>query len=171
MPNATDKLLLATVTAVSGTELTCTPDGSVGSVTTVDCCGAEAADRVVLEWHYTQLLAVAIVGGPHAATPPADYIVESGTANGWHYDLYASKRIHAWGEFSITWSTANNWYLTVSTPKTMANADYIPLAQISSWKVAQCYAGNRTTTQLQVAVTASSGDTGTVFLTLDGTVA
>jgi hypothetical protein len=51
----------------------------------------------------------------------------------------------------------------------MANARYLPTAQISSWKVDQCYPGNRTTTQFQVAVTASGGgDTGTVWLTLDG---
>lgn len=162
---------IGTVAAVSGTDLSVIPDGSTAAIIAVDCCGAQAADRVILDMHATQALAVAIVGGPHAGSVAADYIVESGTANGWTYDLYASGRLHAWGEFAITWSSSNNWYLTVSTPKTMASADYIPLAQISSWKVSQCYAGNRTTTQLQVAVTASSGDTGTVFLTLDGLAA
>lgn len=166
------QLKIGTVTSVLGTDLSVVPDGSTNPIIAVDCCGAEVNDRVIMEMHATQALAIAIVGGPHAGSVAADYIVESGTANGWYYDLYASKRIHAWGEFAITWSSGNNWYLTVQTPKTMADAAYLPIAQISSWRVDQCYAGNRTTTQFQVATTASGGgDTGTVWLTLDGTVA
>lgn len=166
MPN---RLILGTVDAKSANLLDVVLDGSTASTPVVDCCGADVASRVVCAFHGTQLLAIALVGGQPAPQIAADYITESGTANGWHYDLYASGHIRAWGEFSITWSAANNWYLTVSTPKTMANADYIPTAQISSWRVDQCYAGLRTTTQFKVGVTASGGgDTGTVWLTLDG---
>lgn len=168
MPNATDKLLLATVTAVSGTELTCTPDGSVGSVTAVDCCGAQAADRVVLEWHYTQLLAIAIVGGPHAGSVAADYIVETGTANGWDYEKYSSGRLVAWGEFSVTIASGNGWRATINTPVTMADSDYVVIAQVPNWRVDYAYAGNRTTTSFQLGVTASGSDTVTAFCELRG---
>lgn len=115
MPSATDKLLLATVTAVSGTELTCTPDGSVGSVTAVDCCGAQVADRVVLEWHYTQLLAIAIVGGPHeppAPTPAADYITEQHVAESsveWNWCKWASGKAEAWKEYDLYVSGWTAW--------------------------------------------------------------
>jgi hypothetical protein len=163
--------MLGTVTAKSGNDLSVTLDGTTTTTPAVDCCGADTASRVVCALHGTQLLAVAVVGGGSGGIVAADYIVQTGAAGGWYYELYDSGYIHAWGEFAITWGTSNNWYLTIPTPATMANASYVPHAQISSWKVDQCYAGNRTTTQFQIATTASGGgDTGTVWVTLDGYV-
>lgn len=172
MPSATDKLLLATVTAVSGTELTCTPDGSVGSVTAVDCCGAQVADRVVLEWHYTQLLAIAIVGGPHGA---ADRIVETGTSNGWAYTQYASGRITATRNYNVSCASTGRFVATLTLPKTMADTTYIVLTQVPNWCIDSCRFNSfdRTTTTVPLVYHVEYSDASTIdfMCYLDGTVA
>lgn len=102
-------LMLGTVTAKSGNDLSVTLDGTTTTTPAVDCCGADTASRVVCALHGTQLLAIALVGGQPAPQIAADYVTESGTANGWTYSKWASGRAECWREYDLYVSSWAAW--------------------------------------------------------------
>jgi len=164
---------IATVSSVSGTDLSVIPDGSTTAIIAIDCCGAQADDRVVLEMHATQALAVAIVGGPHGGS--ADFIIDAGVSQGWYYQLYDSGRIRAFRVLGVSMDSPVDGYVITSVPlpATMNGTDYVVQVNPGIYKVSKAYDiyADRTVTTASVALRVdSAGGTTGVSLTLDGFV-
>ena len=176
MSSTNDKrplVLLATVQTVAASGVTVVVDGSVGTITVVDCCGAQVGDRVVLQRHVTQLLAVAIVGGPHGTG--ADYVTDTGIAQGWYYQLHASGYIHAWRNLSVSLSTAGvQVAATVTLPCTMADTAYCVTVGNGNYMISETWEiyADRTTGAIKVGINVATTSSGTtsLALTLDGFV-
>lgn len=166
--------MIATVSSVSGYELSVIPDGSVTAITAIDCCGAQAGDRVVLGQHATQMLAIAIVGGPHV--PPAvAYVLEAGVAWNWQYILWSDGKLMAWRTLAAWTTTAGIQVVdTVTLPKVMADTDYVVQVTNGNWRIAEVWeiVADRTVNACKIGmdVADAANESTTLNLTLYGTV-
>ena len=166
-------LKIGTVTSVLGTDAAVVPDGSTSPIVAVDCCGCQVADRVVMQMHATQALAIAIVGGPHKG---AEYAVDAGTANGWYYVKYSTGRVHAWNRYSMSLASyTTTWSAivgpTVTLPMAMQSG-FVLTAEATHWAVCTLYhiAANDTSTtaDLGIIMAGTSNETMEAGLVLDG---
>ena len=165
------ELKVGTVTSVLGTDVAVVPDGSTSPIIAVDCCGCQASDRIIMQMHATQALAIAIVGGPHVG----DRIVETGTSNSWKYQLYASGRITATLNYGVSCATSGLFTASISLPKTMADTKYVVLTHEPNWCIDWCRFNSydRTTTTVPLVYHVANTENSTVdfMCYLDGTVA
>ena len=166
------ELLLGTVQSKTANTLDVILDGDTLTTPAIDCCGASVPSRVVCAVHATQLLAIAVVGGGAA---PVDYIVETGTSNGWTYQQYASGRITATLNYNVSCATAGQVVANVPLPKTMADTRYCILTQVPNWCIdrVRFNSYDRTTTYCPIVYNVANTDASTIdfMCTLDGQVA